>query len=162
MSRDVNNSQDILDSRDIIARIEELESLRDDANTTAEEIIEANKTVPFDKPEDVQEVPTKITAKNGIEYYTSVDFAEDEQEELEILQALAEEGSGSPDWQHGETLIRDSYFETWAQEFAEEIGAIKKSVVWPYTFIDWERAASELQQDYMSVEFGDVTYWIRA
>lgn len=26
----------------------------------------------------------------------------------------------------------------------------------------WERAASELQMDYTSVEFGDVTYWIRS
>ena len=34
--------------------------------------------------------------------------------------------------------------------------------LWPYSCIDWEQAAEELQQDYMSVEFDGVTYWMRA
>lgn len=159
---DVDNSQDILDSRDIIARIEELEGFRDDARTTAEEIIEANKLVPFEKSEDVQEIHGIGTAKDGSIYYTSVDYGEDEYDELCALLALAEEASGCSDWKHGETLIRDSYFEDYAQQFADDIGALKDTNSWPYTCIDWKQAASELQQDYTSVEFDGVTYWIRS
>jgi hypothetical protein len=33
---------------------------------------------------------------------------------------------------------------------------------WPTDCIDWERAARDLQMDYMSVYFDDELYWIRA
>ena len=62
---------------------------------------------------------------------------------------------------HGETLIRDTYFEDYARELAEDIGAINRDASWPNNCIDWEEAASQLQQDYFSVEYGDVIYWIR-
>ena len=54
------------------------------------------------------------------------------------------------------TLIRDSYFVTYAQGFAEDIGAIPSEWTWPTTCIDWERAARELQMDYTSVQFNGV------
>lgn len=113
------NTDDVLDSRDIIARIEELEESGEDCD-------------------------------------------ESETEELRALRALAEEASGSPDWQYGETLIRDSYFREYAQELAEDIGVIDRNARWPTRCIDWEQAASELQQDYFSVEFDGVSYWIRS
>lgn len=113
----VYEGADILDSRDIIAKIEELESLLED------------------DPDD---------------------------EELKNLRALAEESSGSPDWPYGETLIADSYFEQYAQELAEDIGAVQKDATWPNQYIDWEAAADALKQDYMSVAYGETEYWIRA
>jgi hypothetical protein len=58
-------------------------------------------------------------------------------------------------------MIRDSYFKEYAQEFAEDIGAINKNASWPNTCIDWDQAARELQMDYTSVNFDGVTYWIR-
>jgi hypothetical protein len=64
------------------------------------------------------------------------------------------------DW-YPVTLIRDSYFENYAQELAEEVDAVSSDAKWPYTCIDWEKAARELQYDYTSVGFGDVTYWYR-
>ena len=33
---------------------------------------------------------------------------------------------------------------------------------WPFNCIDWEKAAEELQQDYMSIDFDGVTYWMRS
>jgi hypothetical protein len=118
MAQEVDNTQDILDSRDVIARIEELE-------------------------EDEEKT-------------------DNEKEELKILKELAEEASGSPDWPYGETLIRDSYFTEYAQDLAEDIGAINSESNWPNNCIDWEQAARELQMDYMSVDFDGVEYWIRA
>jgi len=114
---------DVIDSRDVIARIEELENDRDDKN---------------------------------------VGLLEREVAELEALTALADEASDyAPDWQYGATLIRDSYFEDYAQELAEDIGAIDSNATWPNNCIDWERATRELQMDYTEVDFDGVTYWIR-
>lgn len=38
--------------------------------------------------------------------------------------------------------------EDFAQDLAEDIGAIDDSAVWPNTCIDWKRAARELMYDY--------------
>ena len=46
-------------------------------------------------------------------------------------------------------LIRDSYSEDYAQELAEDNGAISSSdASWPNTCVDWKQAARELQMDY--------------
>lgn len=117
-TREITNAEDIIDSRDIIERINELS---EDDSRTAEET-----------------------------------------EELAALQTLAEEASGyAPDWEYGETLIRDSYFEDYARQLAEDIGAVKDDATWPNNCIDWARATRELQSDYTAVDFAGVTYWIR-
>lgn len=114
----VNNSMDVIDSRDVIERIEELEA---------------------DEERD-----------------------EADSEELAALKALANEAAGyASDWEHGETLIRDSYFAEYAEQLASDIGAIDRNANWPACCIDWERAAEMLQQDYTAVDFGGVTYWFR-
>jgi hypothetical protein len=87
---------------------------------------------------------------------------QDEADELAALKALASEAADyAADWQCGETLIRDSYFQTYAQELAEDIGAIDPAASWPLSCIDWEQAARELQMDYTSVDFDGITYWVR-
>lgn len=93
----------------------------------------------------------------------------DESEELAALDGLAGDACyPASDWRHtptllrdGVTLIRDSYFEDYARELAEDIGAVDSEMSWPYSCVDWERAARELQMDYTSVDFDGVTYWIR-
>lgn len=133
----IDNSADIIDSRDVIARIDYLESERE---TVAE---------------------TETTAPGAL---TLQEWDEgDEGEELKALKALADEASGSADWQHGEALIRDSYFEDYARDLAEDIyGRELGEAKWPFTCIDWEEAADQLKQDYFSVDFAGVTYWIRS
>lgn len=74
---------------------------------------------------------------------------------------MADAGGYSEDWRYGATLVRDSYFETYAQELAEELDMIPANAKWPANCIDWEQAARELQLDYTAVEFGDITYWVR-
>jgi hypothetical protein len=87
---------------------------------------------------------------------------DDAARELKILRALENDAEGyAADWHHGKTLIRDSYFEDYARDLAEDIGAIKSDAGWPYEHIDWPAAAAALQGDYTSVEFDGVTYWIR-
>ena len=117
----ISNQDDVIDSRDVIARIEELET-------------------------DVEE----LEAIGG-------------REELIALKALAAEGADyTPNWAHGEALIRDTYFKEYAQELADDIGAINSDESWPNDCIDWERAARELQMDYTSIDFDGVDYWVRS
>lgn len=116
----IDNRDDVIDSRDVIERIQYLESIEE-----------------------------------------SGEIDSDDQEELDTLRKLAEDGEGYSDWTHGVTLIRDSFFREYAQDLAEEIGAVKEDSEWPYTCIDWDQAAKELQYDYSSVEFDGVTYWLR-
>jgi len=131
-----SNMTDVIDSRDVIARIEELEG-EDDRH------------------------------KNGEGWRCECCAGEDEDpcsdcEELGELMALQSEAEGSPDWTHGEGLIRNSYFEEYAQQLAEDCGMIDKSDQWPGHCIDWEQAANELKMDYFSVDYAGVEYWIRA
>lgn len=138
---DISNSDDTIDSRDVIARIEELEAERD----------------AFD------EAQAERATENGDETGAAwADVYEAEADELKALKALAEEAEGySSDWRHGETLIRDSYFVEYAEQLAEDIGAIDRDASWPLSHIDWDAAADELKQAYTSVDFDGVTYWIR-
>jgi hypothetical protein len=139
---DVHNGQDIMDSRDVIKALEEMESERQDL---------------LDQIEDAEEADDKIDAEKALR-----DWDEDNGETFEALRAFCEEGEGvAEDWIHGATLIRDDYFTEYAQQFAEDIGAINKHQSWPNTCIDWEEAAGELQSDYSSIDFDGVTYWVR-
>ena len=124
---DIDEHEDILDVRDIIARVEFLESA-----------------------DDVDQ-----------------DAGSEDQQELAQLWAVLEQckGYGGDEQWRGDwypiTLIRDDYFTEYAQELAEDIGAISPQATWPLNCIDWERAARELQMDYSTVEYNDVTYWYR-
>lgn len=117
------------------------------------------------KTTEISNMQDIIDSRDVIERIKALEGTEDEeeQEELKALEALAEECDGNvSDWEHGETLIRDSYFADYAQELAEDIGAISKDQSWPNNCIDWEQAARELQMDYTSVDFDGVTYWARS
>lgn len=148
MAKTISNTDDIIDGRDIVARIDELEALESTLADAREEFAEA-------EPES-DELTEAAKAVDDAES----DFGEDEQKELKILREIVDE-SGS-ELRHGESLIRDSYFETYARELAEEVGDMPKNVKWPFTCIDWEKATDELKQDYTSVDFDGVDYWTRA
>jgi hypothetical protein len=148
MAREISSSDDIIDSRDVIKRIEELES---DLESQHDDDKEAGLTNVTDFDEWLGD-----TAENDDHLY------QDEARELLSLRALAEQCEGYGDWRHGETLIRDSYFQTYAEQFADDIGAIDRNANWPISCIDWKKAAEELQMDYTSVEFDGVTYWMRS
>lgn len=139
----ISNTDDVIDSRDIIERIEEL------------------------SPYDYQVCP-ECGCTEGDEHDEGCtepepvdNLTEDDKEELMALLALQDEAEGYSDWKYGAQLIRDSYFTEYAQNLAEELGYIQPNVTWPYNCIDWDEAADELKVDYTSVEFDGVTYWVR-
>jgi len=134
----VDNTQDFINSRDIIERIAEL---RDEwAEATG------------DDPDDYQ-----LSEDDW-----AVGLGEEGAHELVSLMEFADELSPYlPDWEYGEELIRDTYFTEYAQEMAESIGTISSDAQWPLSYIDWERAADELKLDYTCAELDGVTYWGR-
>lgn len=116
---------------------------------------------PFE-PGDIfssEEVIDRIAYLEGIEV---IDREPEDQEELDRLYEFAEEAKGYvPDWEYGETFISDDYFEDYARELAEDIGAIDPNASWPLNHIDWEAAADGLKMDYTSFEYEGMTYWAR-
>lgn len=94
------------------------------------------------------------------EYAEDEDNEEDDPETVAAIRELAEDGIA--DWEYGATLIREDYFEDYARQFAEDIGAIPNDASWPCTCIDWERAARELAMDYTSVSFLGHDYYVHS
>ncbi len=140
-----SNTDDVIDSRDVIARIEELEAELTDAHEgesdpPALEFSEWLNEVAEDDAHTMQDAAT----------------------EYQALKALADQCEGYGDWDHGETLIRESYFQDYAMELAEDCGMIPKDLAWPCTCIDWEQACRELKMDYTEVDFDGVSYFMRA
>jgi hypothetical protein len=134
MSEEIDNRSDILDVRDIIERFEWLAG-----------------------PE----------AKDRDEWQAKE--IEEFEEELTILTELLADlkGNGGDEEWKGDwypiTLIHRDYFEDYAQELASDVveGFDSRSVVWPFTCIDWEAAANELEQDYSNVYFDGEEYLYR-
>ena len=133
----VSNTADTIDIRDVIDRVEELRDSRDE----------------YDGFHNTPGAWAKID--------------DGEPEELKALESFLGECRGNGgghqwegDW-YPVTLIRDSYFTQYARELAEELGSVNGQEGWPLNCIDWEQAASELQQDYTGIEFDGVTYYCR-
>lgn len=206
MSKIITNFDDIIDSRDVINRIEELESIREpwrvgwnmpgylpdsepsdfqDWTDACAALAETMRQHANDEDDDESEIAialqnaadkieigdiqdeTEFGITIGSYHYWIVraeneGLSDDDYEELCALRALAEQGEDSPDWTYGETLIRDSYFVEYAQDLAEDCGMIPHNLQWPCHCIDWDKAARELQMDYMCVDFDGVRYWIHA
>lgn len=95
------------------------------------------------------------------------DYAWDREddEKLADLEQLQSELSGDLRY-HGDnlepTMIREDTFEEYAQELAEDVGAIGADLQWPLMHIDWEAAADALKIDYTSVEYDGHTWLIRS
>lgn len=87
----ISNTDDVIDSRNVIERIEELQGERDSFEL------------------DGEENPEAWAEQNP-----------DDAEELRVLEALAEECEDyASDWRRGEALIRESYWEDYVQELLD-------------------------------------------
>jgi hypothetical protein len=128
MTNPIDNTDDVIDSRDIIARIEDLRQCKQDHE---------------DDPDGGH-------------------WSDEEADELAALENLAEQAEGYGDWEHGEALIHRGHWAAYAQQLAEDIGAVNRDASWPNNHIDWEAAAEELEVDYMSVDFDGQEYLMRA
>ena len=136
------NTDDTIDSRDIIARLEELQSEKDDLTLAVTDLD------PQEEPEELDEAVTALAV-----------WEDDNGEEYEALKALNEEGEDySSDWRYGAQLIRESYFEEAMDEMVSECYELPKNLpFWMTITYDYDA----LRQDYTEIDFGGVAYFVR-
>ncbi len=142
---EITNNEDIIDTRDILRRIEYLQSERD----------------IFQEDNELEDYPGFEQAEEDSKW---VEWDESYQGiELSKLEELESNASGySPDWNYGSTMIRDSYFEEYAEQLVKDIGDLPDDLPsYIANNIDWKGVAEDLQQDYTEVDFDGVAYWIR-
>lgn len=143
----------IIDTRDLHERLDELEGF-EEVFLEAKEAL-ANYELDEEDPDSIEEHSDLQDAVDNAE----TDFGEDERKELAELRSLKAE---VPEWDYGTTLIREDYFRQYAEDFADDTGAIDRRATWPLNHIDWEAAAEELKHDFSSTEFQGCTYYYQA
>lgn len=155
----LDNSEDVIDSRDVIARMEELLPFKVEDTRIPESAVSDPVVEEFATEEEAADYIAGLP-EDERGSFAVVEYS-DESEELAALKDFARQGETMEDWNYGLVLVRDSYFTEYAKEFATEVGDVKTDMTWPYNHIDWEAAAEELQTDYTDIEFSGVTYWAR-
>lgn len=178
-TNEISNSDKVIDSRDVIARIDylkgELADLTqevENARAALEESQEARERLPcegdgqapnsassadYELAEKADECAAELTAAQTAlkDWHDS-----SEGEELLALLELADEGETCGDWHHGATLIHEDYFTDYCVQLVQDIGDLPHNIP-GYLVIDWEATADNLRQDYTSIDFGGVTYFVR-
>ena len=142
MTNAISNLDDTIDSRDVIARIEELE---DKFNEYNEDMIEAAHV-------EGRKIPDPLTIEDWADLF-------EEGEELQELKVLAAQGEDyAPDWKYGALLIHEDYFETAMDEMLEDCGDIPRDLPsWMTITYDYDA----LKMDYTTIDFDGQTYYIR-
>lgn len=145
-------TENIIDTRDLQDRIDEIESdiesLEEEISELSEEIDELDE----DDPGDKNEIDLKL---DDIEDRRGQ--IEDLQEELSMLLEVMSE---VPEFSNGETLIHEDYWVEYVQEMCEDCGYISKDFpYWPE--IDWEATAKNVAMDYSTIELDGNTYYFR-
>lgn len=141
MANDFDSTDDLIDTRDICERIEELET---ELEAACEGQSENNIFENW--------LPNMAADDAGT-------FQEAAQE-LIALRKLVEEINeyAGDDCKDGVHLIRDSYFETAMDEMLEDIGDLPKNLP---SYLKITVDYDELKMDYTSVEYEGVTFWFR-
>lgn len=152
----IGKFDNIIDSRDVIARIEELEEERE---AYAEEVETAQDAVN-DLDEETPDTGEAEALREALAALSVWD--EDNGDELNALKSLADEAADySSAWRHGETLIHRNYFIQYVEELLQDIGDLPRKLP-DYLVIDWEATAQNIEQDYSSVDFDGEEYLIRS
>lgn len=130
-----------------------------DINIQPHEVEPITNTENIIDSRDVQERIDYIKSLKGMERVT-----DGRTSELHALLELKNQyinDYGDSSWDFGAVFIRDTYFEDYAQELAEDCGMVNSDTNWPNNHIDWTAAANELLYDYTEVVFDGVTYYTR-
>lgn len=120
-----------IDSRELVDLIDELESNAEAFAGDPEGEDDA------EREDDAADLAALITLRKECEHYSGDTFRD------------------------GVQFIADYYFEDYARELAEDLGAVNPSADWPTSYIDWPAAARALRLDYTSAKIDGRTYWYR-
>lgn len=155
MKNDIDNTQDMLDVRDIIAHFEGLETaLLERFNE--QQVMEGDDTETDD-----------VESAHFINWLAQARADDEEAEEYfllkKLLEDMADNGGGDEEWRNAwypVTLIQDSYFEDAMDEMVEDCYGNQYTKELP-SFMTITLDYNALQMDYTSVEYDGVTYWYR-
>ena len=177
MKTTFNWGDDVIDSRSIIERHEELQ---DEFNSLVEALNEAQSdfksfTVEDNSSDDDLEEDVNLIEEKLHELHEAIEEAQEalnqfnqsfDKDELDTLTEVISQGEDSPDWSYGETLIRDEYFQTYIEDLINDCYELPKEMnsgYWPYRHLefDYVSAADEAKMDYMEIEVDAHTYFLR-
>ena len=153
---DIDNSADVINVSDLTDRVDELRSdLNLDSITETQE--EIDDLDPNDDAAEIAETQAEIAQMIA-------DQDADDKAELALIEGLLERLKGyggnhqwEGDW-YPNLLIRRSHFVEYAEQYAEDVGAINSDSSWPNNCLDWDKAAAELETDYSSEDYDGVEY----
>lgn len=138
-------SDQVIDTRDLIERRDELK-----------ELIHSDFIETFPQYEDRTDSFEDIL----LDEEEIQDWKEGFTDELEEIEQIDEIESDCTDFQHGETLINDGYFEDYCKEMCEDCGNISKDFP-RWIEIDWDATANNMKEDYTSVTYRGEVYYTR-
>lgn len=146
----ISNTQDVIDSRDVIERIEDLRSQ-----------LEAE----FEqKREDDDDFAQQYNDDEFITWLDAhVEGNDPDVDELNALEALRDEAEPyAGDWEYGTTLINRDYWVEYVEDFVKDCGFIPHDLpAFIANNIDWENVAKEVEQDYTTVNFDGQEFLVR-
>lgn len=156
MSNPINS--DVFDSRDLIEYKTELE--QEILDTYMEWAENHNENIEDD--EDELDIPLTFDEVDiDEEDFTST--CSDLIEEYEGIRDFVEELEGYGDFDHGETLIHEDYFEEYCKQLCQDCGYIPSDLpAFIENNIDWDAVSSDLMVDYTSANYNGSTYYMRA
>lgn len=132
-------SDNVLDTRDLKMRLDELEviySLSREADDDTSEMDAEERQDAQDEYEEVREEHTMLS---------------------EFWGAYSE-----TEWEYGCAMVNENYFTAYAEEMAGDLyGSQVTDAVWPFNHIDWDEAADALKDDYSEVELDGTTFYVR-
>lgn len=85
----------------------------------------------------------------------------DSEEALEALEEFVDELNatfGEQEVEFGITLVRDTHWDQYAEEYADEVMEIPNEMA---SYFDYDKFAEDLQQDYTEVQFDSIPYYGR-
>jgi hypothetical protein len=152
------DSTGIFDSRQLIEYKEYLESEILDA------YIEWAEDVNDYKEEDAEdlEIPDLFEEIEFIEEEAFTIYCEDLLSEYEDIKNFIDELEGYGDFDYGETIISEYYFEDYCEDYLKDCGYLPDNL--PALIennIDFKGIADDMKQDYTEVEYYGTTYLMR-
>jgi hypothetical protein len=129
----MNLYDDVIDVRDIIERLEELEA-----------------DIDFQCTASAYGLEKEAELKAELKTLVSI---------MDEMQGYGGDEQWRGDW-YPLTLIRESYFTDYVQEMLEDCGEIPKDLP-HYIHIDWQATARDVQVDYTAIDVDGATYFYR-
>lgn len=158
----IDNTENILDVRDIIERVEELREERDSLTEHLDECISAYEYHDSDNTKSTPEYDDMKEAEEAVKNWEDGEEAK----ELATLESLLADirGCGGDHQWHGDwypvTLIHENYFVEAMKVLVQDVGDLPRDIP-DYIEIDWDATAENLRTDYSSVDFDGQEYWYR-